>query len=341
MTRAALAALLLLAAVHGAAQDTPDRLAQRLALAQTLLEARSLIDSGNPRAAIAKLEALEPSDDLHVGLLLGVAQYRDDQFLPAIERLEPLTAAFPDGSVERREVIQVLGLCRYLSGQLREAIPLLEKTREWAGDSLELNHLLAMAYIQTQQPAQARASVARIFQLPEESAAAHLVTAQLMIRADLDDPAETELRQAMAKDKHLPHARFLLGQTALFRGRVDEALALLQGELLVNPGDAMTHYRLGDTFIHRLEWDRAVESLQRSIWLNPFFSGPYILLGRAYMQKGELATAEGMLRQAIAYDPNNKVAHYMLGQLLQRLGRPEEALRELELADRLKHSPGR
>ena len=341
MTRAALAGLLLVAAVPALGQDAPARPAEKPPLAQTLAEARSLIDSGNSKAAIAMLEALPPSDDPRVRLLLGVAQYRDDQCLPAIERLEPLVAAFPDGSLERREVIQVLGLCRYLSGQLREAIPLLEKTREWAPDSLELNHTLAMAYVQTQQPDPARASVARIFGVPADSAAARLLTAQLMIRADLDDAAETELRQAMAREPRLPHARFLLGQTALFRGRVDEALALLQGELEVNPGDAMTHYRLGDTFIHRLEWDRAIESLQRSIWLNPFFSGPYILLGRAYMQKGELATAEGMLRQAIAYDPNNKVAHYMLGQLLQRLGRAEEAARELELADRLKDSPGR
>jgi tetratricopeptide (TPR) repeat protein len=333
--RAPLAALALIAAAVAGAQDAPPSLGQALA------EARARIDAGDPAAAIAKLEALEPKDDPRVRLLLGVARYRADQYLPAVELLEPLALAFPEGSAERREAIQVLGLCRYLAGQLREAIPLLEKTREWAKESLELNHALAMAYIQTQQPARARAAVARIFQLPEDGAAARLVTAQLMIRADLDDLAEAELKQAMAKDEHLPHARFLLGQTALFRGRVDEAVALLQAELLVNPGDAMTHYRLGDAFIHRQDWDGAIESLQRSIWLNPYFSGPYILLGRAYMQKGELATAEGMLRQAIAYDPNNKVAHYMLGQLLQRLGRQEEARRELELADRLTDSPGR
>jgi tetratricopeptide (TPR) repeat protein len=333
--RVPLAAVALLATAVAGAQDPLD------SLGRALVAARARIDAGDPKGAITQLETLEPKDDPRVRLLLGVARYRADQYLPAIELLEPLATAFPDGSAERREAIQVLGLCRYLSGQLREAIPLLEQTREWAKDRLELNHLLAMAYIQTQQPAQARASVARIFQVPEDSAAAHLVTAQLMIRADLDDLAEAELRQGLAKDQRLPHARFLLGQTALFRGRVDEALALLQAELLVNPGDAMTHYRLGDAFIHRQEWDRAIESLQRSIWLNPFFSGPYILLGRAYTQKGELATAEGMLRQAIAYDPNNKVAHYMLGQLLQRLGRQEEALRELELADRLKDSPRR
>ena len=42
-----------------------------------------------------------------------------------------------------------------------------------------------------------------------------------------------------------------------------------------------------------------------------------------------------------AYDPNNRVSHYMLGQLLQRLGRDEEARAELDLAERLKDSPGR
>jgi Flp pilus assembly protein TadD len=53
------------------------------------------------------------------------------------------------------------------------------------------------------------------------------------------------------------------------------------------------------------------------------------------MKKGQPATAEGMLRRAIAYDPNNKSAHYLLGQLLQQGGRPDEAKKELELAERL------
>jgi tetratricopeptide (TPR) repeat protein len=330
-----LASLALLAAALAGAQDAGDPLGRALA------EARSLIDAGDPATATARLEALEPKDDPRVRLLLGVARYRADQYLPAIETLAPLVSAFPEGSMERREVVQVLGLSRYLAGHLREAIPLLEETRGWAKDSLELGHVLATAYMKTQQPKAARATVARIFQVPEESAAAHLATAQLMIRAELDDLAEAELRQALAEDPRLPRVRFLLGQTALFRGRVDEALALLKDELAVNPGDAMTHYRLGDVFIHRLEWDLAIGSLQRSIWLNPYFSGPYILLGRAYMQKGEPGTAEGMLRQAIAYDPNNRVAHYLLGQLLQRQGRAEEAQRELDLADRLKDTPGR
>ena len=82
MRRGALAAALILAVARAAAQDTPDRPAQGQTLAETLAEARSLIDAGDPKAAIAKLEALEPRDDPRVRLLLGVAQYRADQCLP-------------------------------------------------------------------------------------------------------------------------------------------------------------------------------------------------------------------------------------------------------------------
>jgi Tfp pilus assembly protein PilF len=43
-----------------------------------------------------------------------------------------------------------------------------------------------------------------------------------------------------------------------------------------------------------------------------------------------------MLRRAIEYDPNNRAAHYLLAQLLQQVGREDEAKREFEIAERLK-----
>jgi tetratricopeptide (TPR) repeat protein len=97
----------------------------------------------------------------------------------------------------------------------------------------------------------------------------------------------------------------------------------------------MALYRLGDAYSRQLKWDEAIGALQRSLWLNPYYSGPYILLGRAHMKKDQLGLAEGMLRQAVSYDPNNKSAHYLLGQVLQRTGRPDEARKEFEIAERL------
>jgi cytochrome c-type biogenesis protein CcmH/NrfG len=198
-----------------------------------------------------------------------------------------------------------------------------------------------MAYVQTRQADKARDTWARSFGVPPASAAAHLLAAQMLVRAELDELADTELKQALVLDPRLPRANLLLGQTALFRGRLDEAVALFKRELEINPGDAMSFYRLGDAYTRQLKWDDALAALQKSVWINPYFSGPYILLGKTYMKKGDLAAAEGMLRQAIGYDPNNKTAHYLLGQLLQQAGRTEEARRELDIAERLQAASDR
>ena len=237
--------------------------------------------------------------------------------------------------------MQVLGLSHYLAGHLAEAVPLLEQTRLWATDNLELNQILGMLYIETQKPERARECFARAFGVGVESAAAHLLAAQMMTRVEQEAMAEAELKQALRKDPKLPQVHFLLGQQALFRGRLDEAVALSRQEIDLNPGNGMAWSQLGDAYSRQLKWDDATAALQKSIWINPFYSAPHILLGRAYMKKGQPGMAEGMLRRAIEYDPNNKSAHYLLGQVLQQTGREAEARRELEIAERLQGQPGR
>ena len=304
-------------------------------LQKALDEARLLIDAGQPASAVARLQALDPATRPMVARLLGVAYYHANEHAKAIEQLTTALPKLAPGSIERAEAVQVMGLSQYLAGHIPESIPYLEETRAVAPNNADLAYVLGMAYIQTRQPDKARETWARSFKVPPDSAAAHLVTARMMVRAEFDEAAEEELKKALARDPRLPHAHFLLGQTALFRGRLDESVALLHKELELNPGDAMAYYRLGDAYSRQLEWDDAVGALQKSAWLNPYFSGPYLLLGRAYMRKGQPAAAEGMLRRAIQYDPNNKAAHYVLGQLLQQAGRTEEARRELEIAERL------
>jgi tetratricopeptide (TPR) repeat protein len=323
-------------AVHG--QQTPDSAAQADPKG-TLVAARGLIDSGKPQEAIAKLRTLDPSVP-EVGYMLGIAHYHADSYQAAIDRLTGVQHRLPAGSVERREAVQVLGLCYYLTGRFADAIPLLEETRAWARDNLELGYILGMAYIQSRQPDAARGSLARTFRVDPQSAAAHLLAAQMMIRLEMEPLAEAELRQALQKDARIPRAHYLLGQMALFRGRLDEAVALSERELSVNPGDAMALFQLGDAHFRASRIDEAIAALQKSMWVNPFYSGPYILLGRAYMKKGQPSTAEGMLRQGIQYDPNNRSAHYTLGQLLQQMGRVEEAKREFDIAEKLQ-SPGK
>lgn len=307
-----------------------------------LKEARALIDRGQPAVAVTRLTALpDAADDVRVQQALGVAYYHADDYLKAVELLQRVRPRLTDASIEQRETEQVLGLSLHLLGRDAEAIPWLEKTRGWAADNLELSFVLGQAYIQTRQPDRAREALARTFGVAAESAAARVLAAQLMIRLQMEPLAEAELLAALKQDARVSRANYLLGQIALFRGRLDEAIDYSRKEIALNPADAMAFYQAGDAFVRQAKWDEAIRLLQQSLWINPFYSGPYILLGRAYMKKEQPVTAEAMLRRAIEFDPNNRMAHYLLAQLLQEAGRDDEAKREFAEAERLQGQAGR
>ena len=250
--------------------------------------------------------------------------------------LTPIVDRLPRDSIERREAEQVLGLAAVVVGRYAEAVPRLEATRRWAPENMQLAYALAQAYLQTRQVDVARGVLADLFKVAPQSAAAHLIAAQMMTRLELDALAEPELTRALEKDPRLPSANLLLGQIALFRGRIPDAIAFTTRELAINPASALAFSQLGDAYVRQAQWDDAIATLQKSIWLNPYYSAPYILMGRAYMKKAQPAVAEGMLRRAIEFDPNNRAAHYLLAQLLQQNGREEDAKREFEIAERLR-----
>src|SRR6266545_1471198 len=299
-------------AAQSFAQAQPDP------IATALTEARAMINEGNAKAAVAKLQSLPDVSalkDIRVAQLLGVAYYQAGELPRSIE---------------------TLGLAYYIAGRIADSVPFLEQTSAWAPNNHELTYALGMAYLQTRQTAKARESFARMFRVAPEGGAAHLVTAQMMIRLEFLEFAEAELKLAVEKDPKLPQAHYLLGQIAVFRARYDEGIQLLEKEIALNPANAMAYYKLGDAYTLQLKWDEAITPLQKSIWLNPYYSGPYILLGKTYLKKKNFSTAEAMLKRALQFDPDNKSAHYMLGQVYQQTARPEDAKREFDLAEKLK-----
>ena len=309
MTRAvaALVALVVLAAPRVRAQEapapprSPPRLRRPSAVSgrhrpgrrspSMLARARRRSSTlARPAAALAGTRGA-PAGDPRVRVLIGVARYHANDPLRAIEELARRASdTLPADSPERREAIQVLGLSHYLAGHLPEAIPLpgadARVRRRQLRAGLRPRHGL-----HPDAPARPRARDlgARLPRAPGLARRRACVAAQMMVRAEMEDMAQAELTAALQKDPRLPQAHLLLGQAALFRGRLDEAIALFRKELEVNPGNAMAFYRLGDAYTRQLQWDKALDALQRSVWLNPYFSGPYILMGKAYQAKGDRA----------------------------------------------------
>jgi tetratricopeptide (TPR) repeat protein len=256
----------------------------------------------------------------------GLELYKGQKYSDAIAQFEAAVQTEAPGSADYKESVLSIGQSYFLLSQAPKAIPWLEKLPS----SNEANYMLGYAYLQVKQPDKSEAAFARLFGVPPESAAGHLLAAQMLLKKDLDAEAAQEIAAALQLNAKLPEAHFLLGEIAIYRGRPDEAIAELRTELELNPTLGKAWYRLGDAYTRKEQWNQAVPNLQRAVWLNPEFSGPYILLGKCYLKQGDTANAEGILRRAVSLDPNNQQANYLLGQALMAAGKREEARAILE-----------
>ncbi|HYZ86103.1 MAG TPA: tetratricopeptide repeat protein [Bryobacteraceae bacterium] len=300
-----------------------------------LSDVRRLVEAGKWNEARSSLAAIEDSTT-EAEHLRGVISFRLRDYPKAIDALVLASSKEPPGSAEYRESLLLLGQSYFLSSRMAESVAVLEKAVTAGVRTNEVFYMLGIGYIHTREPERAMRSIASLFLVPEDSAAAHLLTAQMMVRHRFEDFAVKQLQRALELEPKLPGAHYLLGQIAVFRGDLERGMEEFRAELAVNPNSSTAYYKMGDIFTRSGDWDRAIPFLQRAVWLNPDFSGPYILLGKCYLRKKDFTDAEGMLRQAIRMDPQNYSAHYLLGQTLLAAGKTEDGRRMLERSQQLR-----
>ena len=297
--------------------------------------AEALLGRGKLDEAISLLENLQRKKPTPSGIeaRLGKAYYKKRSFQQAIAHLK---AAF-DENPEDRETAQLLGLSYYTVGQLDQAIPLLERIQSrLPATEFDGWYLLGVCYLRTQQPDKARTAFAQMFSVPPDSAAGHLLFAQMMVRQHLEEKAIPELEKALSLDPRLPMAHFLLGEIYLYKTNPQHALDEFKKELEINPTVWLVYWRLGDAYSRLEKYDEAEKALKQSIWLNGTFTGSYILLGQIELKKNDWELAVGFLERALKLDPQNYLAHYSLARAYQQLGRNDEANLHFELSRSLR-----
>jgi tetratricopeptide (TPR) repeat protein len=312
--------------------ETPS--AQAAPVPAEFVEARQLMQQGKLDEAIAELQNLEAHKAATRGLALelGTAFYKKSDFVKAIAYLKKAVAADPANN----EAAQLLGLSYYLGGHPLDAIPLLEKVQGWyPRANVDAAYILGICYIQTKDYPHARNAFAKMFDVPADSAASYLFTAQMLLRQEYDPVAEEYAQKAVALDPKLPLAHFLLGELYIYKSRIPEAVAEFQKELAINPAHAATYYKLADAYSRIQKYEDAERLLQRSIWLDATSTGPYILMGKVLEKKGEFELAVRALKKAAGMDPSNPMTHHLLGQTYRDMGKNEEAESELKLAEEL------
>ena len=96
--------------------------------------------------------------------------------------------------------------------------------------------------------------------------------------------------------------------------------------------EAKARMEMGVTYLNQRNLPAAMRELTRASELDPDNSDVDMVFGLAYQARGDFDKAEEYFRDAIRKNPDSAEARNNLGQLLSRMGRGEEAIRQFRAA---------
>ncbi len=157
-----------------------------------------------------------------------------------------------------------------------------------------------------------------------ESSATLNVLGVVQLELGMKELAQESFRRALVVDSHDEEALYNLATTLDGNSR-NEALALFERAIEIDPNYSLAHRELGWLFRRTGEFAEAEYHLRRAIELSTCDGWSYIYLGNLMWQVGDLENAEESFRRAIEIWPQRGVGYWCLGHFLERLNRLKEA----------------
>jgi tetratricopeptide (TPR) repeat protein len=303
----------------------------------SLEAARQKVEHGQLKEAIQMLQPMAAAQPPILGAAheLGVAYYRAGKLLQAEQAFSQAEKEDPKDI----ESVQMRGLTLYRLGRPAAAIPYLERVRQWTPDAnADANYVLGLCYLNSQRYDDARAAFAAQYSVAPNSGAAYLLSASMLMHANLPELAAQAAQKALEQTPKLPLAHFMLGEVYLYKSDVDRARQEFEQEREINPTYPAIYDRLGDVYLRTGKYQEAQQSLAKAISLDTSSTGPFILMGKVLLKKDDPQTAAMYLQHAEKMDPANYITHTLLGQAYRSLGREAEAKAEIDAASKIQAS---
>ena len=152
------------------------------------------------------------------------------------------------------------------------------------------------------------------------------------------DEAEGVLKEAVSLRADVPRGHYNLALVYEQRGNGSAARAAYEAEVAKNPRNYGAQFNLGKIMMAEGRAPDAVQRFRAAAAARADFAEGYLYLSKALLDVGDLPGAEQAARQGLAKNPQRSVAplgHYVLADVFSRLGRENEAAREVAVAQRL------
>jgi cytochrome c-type biogenesis protein CcmH/NrfG len=145
------------------------------------------------------------------------------------------------------------------------------------------------------------------------------------------EEAVANYREALKIDPNASGLHFELAEMLNTEAsKRDEAQKEYQAALATNPRDEKSECKLGDIAALQGNAKSAVSYYEAALKLDPNDPDALVGLAKSDMTINEVEKALPLLEQATKLDPTNAVAHFRLSTLYRKMGRIDDANRELE-----------
>jgi tetratricopeptide (TPR) repeat protein len=290
---------------------------------------------GDYKGAIPHLQAavkLQPNLS-KVQALLGMAEEHQADSEDARKDLETAFPSIQDMKLKVEVGLELLGVYD-ASSDLADAAGVIIQLRK---DDPENPEVLYAAY-RTFADLSGEAMLSLSLAAPD-SAQMHQLLAHEETREGNTNGAIAQYRKAIAINPRLPGVHFELAE--LLNTSQDpvikkQAEAEYRAAVTANPHDEKAICKLGEIALQNGDLKPAHDLFAQAVALQPADADAKLWLAKTLIEMNQPDKALPLLEASVQLEPTDATAHYRLGTLYKRLGRMDDAKREIELYQKYK-----
>jgi tetratricopeptide (TPR) repeat protein len=299
-------------------------------------EGYAALRAGDYAAAVSRFSASSAADPLvardvaaRERVVRAASMIRQGRLATALEELQRVAADMPDQS----EAHRLLGLTYWLGDQQGRSIEHLRTAIRLAPDDERSRIALADVLAEGRRFAEAERELMQAVDSGTPSGLSRYRLAQLYERQSLLARAASSFHESEAFGPIIGRDQFYrgLGSLLVNQSDFDGAVAAYTRRIEVNPNNGEAHRQLGEIYFLQGRDDEALAEFATAAWLDPRDARAYAAAGQVHVRMLKYADATVALERALSLDPGLREARYALGTSLMRLGRTEDARRELEV----------
>ena len=179
----------------------------------------------------------------------------------------------------------------------------------------------------------------RLRKIDPDSFQSHAFLGQLYGEERRYEAAASEYEAALKKQPDAQGIHYPLGVAYRMLHRYDAAEKEFLAALQESPEDPAINLSLGELAVRGKQFNKGLPYVEKAAAGQPKDVETHLLLGRCYLGLGDFQKALDELEFAARLDPQGARSHFFLAEVYQKLDRPADRQRELELFNKASNAP--